>query len=177
MRKVCISPSNNNYIYATSSSAFTDGSYSTNSHGVYFSNDKFVTSALVNNGMTWPFAMTVKCDSLNNVYIGSPGTGFQKAHIPGLQALDGFKVKSHYSIINPEVDIYPSISVSPTVVENSITVNRQAKRILVLNLAGKVLVDKSNAIRLDMTAIKPGVYIVKVEMEDASSKTFKVVKL
>jgi len=85
-----------------------------------------------------------------------------------------------YSIGGTEVAITytnSAISISPTIVENTVTVNKMAKHIIVLDLAGKLIVEHSNTIQFDMTSIKSGVYIVKVEMADASAKTFKVVKL
>ncbi len=101
MRKVCVNSLDNNYIYATSSSAFTDGNYSPASHGVLFSNDKFQTYTQVNENMAWPFAMTVKIDKENNVYVGSPGTGFQKSPIPGLPQINTFYVSKDGYDSNP----------------------------------------------------------------------------
>jgi len=69
------------------------------------------------------------------------------------------------------------ISIFPTVVQDKVSVNKMARHIQVLDLAGKLIGNYSNAIQFDMSSIKSGVYMVKVEMADASAKTFKVVKL
>ena len=70
-----------------------------------------------------------------------------------------------------------SISVYPTVVENTVTVNKMAKQILVMDLAGKLVLEKSNATHFDMSSIKAGVYLVKIQATNNSVRTIKVVKL
>lgn len=70
-----------------------------------------------------------------------------------------------------------SVSIYPTVVENSVTVSKMAKHIQVVDLAGKLMLEKSNTIQFDMSNIKSGVYLVKVIAIDDSAKTIKVVKL
>jgi hypothetical protein len=69
------------------------------------------------------------------------------------------------------------ISVYPTVVENTVTVNQMAKHIFVMDLAGKLVLEKSNASQFDMSSIKAGVYLVKIQATDNSARTIKVVKL
>jgi len=70
-----------------------------------------------------------------------------------------------------------SISIYPTVVENIVTVNQKAKQIFVLDLTGKLMLQKSNVTRFDMSTFKSGVYLVKVIAADATTNTIKVVKL
>ena len=52
-----------------------------------------------------------------------------------------------------------------------------AKHILVMDLAGKLVLEKSNATQFDMSSIKTGVYLVKIQATDNSVRTIKVVKL
>ena len=96
MRKVAIAPKYNYIIYATSSSAISEGGYSPDSNGVWFSNDYGQTWIQQNQGMAWPFALTVAVS--NNffpiVFVGSPGTGYQKSSVP-------FAISIHYPIQQP----------------------------------------------------------------------------
>jgi hypothetical protein len=85
MRKVAVHPTQTSTIYATSSSAFTDGYYHPNSKGIIYSTDGFATSQIVNQGMAWPFAMTVDI-SPDEVYVGCPGTGIQKSRLTSINA-------------------------------------------------------------------------------------------
>lgn len=84
LRKVAIVPANSNLIYATSSSAFQSGGYDPNSGGIFFSNDGGVTWTQQNQGMAYPFALAIDIDhtSQPTVFVGSPGTGFQKSPVP-----------------------------------------------------------------------------------------------
>lgn len=113
------------------------------------------------------------------VSIGSPTTIKMAA-----KSADGLFLGKVYSYaytfgttaVNNLQDIN-AISIFPTVVENNVTVNKMAKHIQVLDLAGKLMMEKSNTVQFDMSTIKSGAYIIKVEMADATAKTFKVVKL
>ncbi len=87
MRKVAISPLDQNLIYATSSSAFTYGGYDPASNGVLYSKDGGNSWQKANEGMAWPFALCVKLDTMGFVFVGSPGTGFQKARVPAFSAI------------------------------------------------------------------------------------------
>lgn len=162
MRKVSVNPSNNNYVYAASSSAFTDGSYDINSHGVYFSNDKFASYSLVNDGMTWPFAVTVKCDKLNNVYVGSPGTGFQKAQIPGLPVAGINEIKNQKEII----DFYPNPVTDFLNIANDPAYGGKFN-INIYNLLGKcVLTSSKSETRIDVSELPAGIYSVSLIGQD-----------
>lgn len=80
MRDVAISPTNPNILYATSSGSFCCGAWPEGSHGVQRSTDGGVTWAAVNEGMAWPFANRIALvpGEPEWVWVGSPGTGFQK---------------------------------------------------------------------------------------------------
>ena len=82
MRKVGVQPNNNKVIYASSSSAFTDGWYHPNSKGVIYSNDGFLTSNIVNGNLSWPYAMQIALTN-EKVFIGSPGNGIYSSVING----------------------------------------------------------------------------------------------
>ncbi len=83
MRGVAISPTNPDVLYATSSNALEAGGYDPRSRGVLVSMDGGATWAGANDGMTWPFAVPVTISADGWVWVGSPGTGVQKARIPG----------------------------------------------------------------------------------------------
>jgi photosystem II stability/assembly factor-like uncharacterized protein len=84
MRCVAISPRNSDILYATSSSAYQAGGYYPGSGGVSFSDDGGQTWSSANDGMSWQFAIPVAIDNSpqSSVFVGSPGTGFQKALVP-----------------------------------------------------------------------------------------------
>jgi len=157
MRKVSVHPLNNNFIYATSSSAFTDGSFDSSSRGVYFSNDKFATYSLVNDGMTWPIAMTVKCDKLNNVYVGSPGTGFQKAQIPGLPLINGiFEIKERKG----NIGFYPNPATNFLNITN-LPEGENNFKINIFNVLGTcVLSSTQSEKKIDVSEFSSGIYSV-----------------
>lgn len=80
MRDVAISPADPHVLYATSSGSFCCGSDPTGSHGVLRSVDGGETWTAVNEGMAWPFAHRIALvpDEPDWVWVGSPGTGFQR---------------------------------------------------------------------------------------------------
>ncbi len=81
LRKVAIVPVNSNYIYATSSSAFQSGGYESGSNGIWFSQDGGKTWVKQNQNMPFPFALAIDIDNRQQptVFVGCPGTGFQKS--------------------------------------------------------------------------------------------------
>ncbi len=85
MRKVAVAPNNPNVLYATSSSAFESGGYDPNSHGIWYSDDGGQTWTIQNQNMAYPFGLSVEVDQRAQpfVWVGSPGTGFQKSPVPG----------------------------------------------------------------------------------------------
>jgi len=76
-------------------------------------------------------------------------------------------------IANPEKN---ALSVYPTTVENMLNISASAARVQVYDITGKSVISKNNVKQLDLSAIHSGVYLVKVSLSDATSKTFKVVK-
>ncbi|RMD67443.1 T9SS C-terminal target domain-containing protein [Candidatus Parcubacteria bacterium] len=82
MRCVAISPDDPNLLYATSSSALESGGYAPGSHGVLVSTDGGSHWLDASDGMAWPFAVPVEISGDGWVFVGSPGTGFQKARTP-----------------------------------------------------------------------------------------------
>lgn len=87
MRDVAVVSQNPDILYAASSSAFQAGGYHPDSHGILFSTDGGQNWVEVNDNMAWPFAFKVEVSPAGWVYAGSPGTGFQKAPIPGITTI------------------------------------------------------------------------------------------
>ncbi len=80
MRSVAISPQDGEILFAASSSAWTSGGYEPGSRGVLLSTDGGRSWSEVNEGMAWPFAISIAFDPQDprTVFVGSPGTGFQR---------------------------------------------------------------------------------------------------
>lgn len=70
-----------------------------------------------------------------------------------------------------------AISIYPTTIENTLKISKTSICVQVYNLAGKSVITKNNVNQLDLSSIHSGIYFVKVSMKDATTKTFKVVKL
>ncbi|HFA48886.1 MAG TPA: T9SS type A sorting domain-containing protein [Bacteroidetes bacterium] len=87
MRSMAISPQNADVLYATSSAALEAGGFDGGSHGILFSDDGGENWTAANEGMAWPFAVPVEVSKTDWVFVGSPGTGFQKAKVPGSVAV------------------------------------------------------------------------------------------
>ncbi len=79
LRDVAVSPVDPRILVATSSSAFMAGGYEPGSNGVLLSTDGGRTWSRENDGMAWPFANPVAFHPTrpHQVWVGSPGTGFQ----------------------------------------------------------------------------------------------------
>ncbi len=85
LRSFALVPNHPDLIYTASSSAFTSGGYDPNSNGVLYSTDGGQSWQSANDGMAYPFAVCMEVTHENNptIWVGSPGSGFQKALIPG----------------------------------------------------------------------------------------------
>ncbi len=83
LRKVAVVPSDSMVVYATSSNAFEAGGYDPRSHGVWLSTDGGRTWQTHNEGMAYPFALAIDIGGGDSpmVYVGSPGTGFQRRRV------------------------------------------------------------------------------------------------
>ncbi len=78
MRSMTVAPSNPGLLWATSSSAMESGGLDAGSNGVLLSADAGASWQSMNGDMPWPFAIPVHMDEGNTVFVGSPGTGFQR---------------------------------------------------------------------------------------------------
>ncbi len=83
MRAVAIAPGDNQILYVTSSSAFQAGGYDPTSGGVMRSLDGGQSWQSANGNMAWPFAIPIVIDPTDTVFVGSPGSGFQKSIVDG----------------------------------------------------------------------------------------------
>lgn len=84
LRSFTLVPNQPNLIYTASSSAFTSGGYDPDSKGVEYSEDSGQTWHSANDGMAYPFAVCIEAthETTPTIWVGSPGSGFQKAMIP-----------------------------------------------------------------------------------------------
>jgi photosystem II stability/assembly factor-like uncharacterized protein len=137
MRKVAVVPGNSNQIYATSSSAFDSGGYSPGSSGIYYSDDGGTSWSIQNQGMAYPFAMSVGITGGDDpmVFIGSPGTGFQKSSVP-----ENISV-SDISLQDTTVTLYPNPAINSTIISGNDLVIQDYKIFLSTgqNVTGNIL--------------------------------------
>ncbi len=156
MRKVAIAPQNLTILYATSSSAFEAGGYDSDSKGVLFSNDGGQTWSQQNQEMTYPFALAAAVDNLVNatVFIGSPGTGFQKSAVPNSTA----------GIEENEIHL---ANVFPTVNTGKFTIEAfDIEKVEIFNTVGQKIFLKTypnlNSIQVNLKNITQGIYFVAI---------------
>ncbi|GEM_PF-779238 len=85
LRDFALVPGNPDAIYTASSSALTYGGYDPESKGVEYTTDGGQTWHPANDGMPFPFAVCMDVTPGPNpkIWVGSPGSGFQYASIPG----------------------------------------------------------------------------------------------
>jgi hypothetical protein len=132
---------------------------------IYYTLDGTTPTVLSSLFVTTPISVAVPT-TINAIAVKDAITGNSKSFV--------------YTIGNTGVNSVGSdngLSIYPTVVENMVTVSKMAKHIQVVDLAGKLMLEKTNTAQFDMSTIKSGVYLVKVESTDNTTKTIKVVKL
>ncbi len=171
MRKVAIVPQNSNLIYATSSSAFQAGGYDADSKGILFSQDGGQNWTQVNTNMAYPFALAIDVSNAPQpvVFVGSPGTGFQKSNVPSVSS-----VKEAENIPD-KIMLYPNPAHN---LINIKTKDDELKKVKVYNVLGEDItsrikinkLSKGNA-EIDLSDLTVGIYIVRI-----SSTSFKVIK-
>ncbi len=172
MRKVAIVPGHNHLIYATSSSAISEGGYDPASHGIWFSHDSGQSWSQQNQGMAWPFALTVAVSmgDIPTVFVGSPGTGFQKSPIPISTSINNNT--SHRS----------NFRIFPNPTTNRIFIHSELpyERIKVYNVLGELVVEKSGFSlnnSIDMSHLSKGVYFIRIEGKKITGvKIYRIVK-
>ena len=157
MRKVAIKPQNSTILYATSSSAFEAGGYDSNSQGVLFSEDGGQTWTQQNQDMAYPFALAVAIDNAPNatVFVGSPGTGFQKSFVFDATA----------SIEENSINI---VKIFPTVNAGKFTIEAfDIEKIEIFNVLGQKVITKTypqlNSIQFSNNRLKEGIYFVSIK--------------
>jgi len=165
MRKIAIAPQNSTILYATSSSAFEAGGYETDSKGILFSNDGGQTWSQQNQDMAYPFALAAAVDNLSDatVFIGSPGTGFQKSAVPNSTA--GIEENSlHFA------KLFPTINTGKFTVEAF-----DIEEIEIFNFVGQKIFVKTypnlNSVQINLKNISQGLYFVAI-----STTQFKKIK-
>lgn len=79
LRAIAVKSGDNDVLYVGSSSALEEGGYAPGSKGVLYSKDGGSNWHDASNGMAYPFALTLEFDHRidGNIFVGSPGTGFQ----------------------------------------------------------------------------------------------------
>ncbi len=181
MRKVAMVPKNSNVIYATSSSAFEAGGYAANSKGIWFSDKGGAANSWVqqNQGMDYPFALAVAVDNTANptVFVGSPGTGFQKSLVPSSSLSVAEVVKETVKVYpNPVNDVF---TISGSSLNSNYTIE-------LFNSLGQKVIDipkdtkskTGNSRIVNVKTLNTGIYFVKILNENNHYlKTIKIIKL
>lgn len=171
MRKVAIAPSDSDVLYATSSSAFEAGGYDADSRGILFSDDGGASWMEQNQGMAYPFAMAVGIDHAANpsVYVGSPGTGFQKSWVPGLST-------AHIVTKSNDIEIYPNPFTDKVVIDGTFA----NYTLGVYNELGQLIQDYSgstNPLTIDLSPLMGGVYFISIQSDvHTELSVYKIIK-
>ncbi len=129
MRSVAISAANPDIIYVTSSSVYVDGNYDeTADDGIFYSPDGGNTWEKVTDGMEWEFGIPVAINTKSEpyVFVGSPGTGFQKAKVPSVKLQLKIFLEGPYNAnndnmstnLNSSIPLEAPYSENPRSVEN-----------------------------------------------------------
>ncbi len=178
LRKVAIVPKNSNVLYATSSSAFEAGGYEISSKGILFSDDGGQNWTQQNQGMAYPFALAVAVGNevSPTVFVGSPGTGFQKSLVPSTSL-------SVSEVEKKTITIYPNPFKDEFILSST---DLSAKfSILVFNNLGQEVANISNKaskitypIVLELKNLESGIYFVKIKNDNnQDTETIKIIKL
>ncbi len=159
LRKVAIATSDSEVLYATSSSAFEAGGYHPDSRGVLFSNDGGQHWFEQNQGMAYPFAMAVAIDTKSNpsVFVGSPGTGFQKSLVPGLST-------AHIIAGQDYLEIYPNPFSDKVIVDGNFT----NFSLGIYNQTGQLVNDYTGSmspLTIDLSSLGSGIYFISVQSD------------
>ena len=168
IRKVEVVSGYNHIIYATSSSAISEGGYAPNSNGVWFSNDGGLTWTQQNQGMAWPFALTVQVDTRNNpiVFVGSPGTGYQKSPVPPSS------MKSTKMRRKPLVKVYPNPAQDIVMLETE----SHHIQVDITTLTGRTVMQKdfsSPPFQINLSNLLEGIYLIRISGDNNQKFTVK----
>ncbi|MEE9439043.1 MAG: T9SS type A sorting domain-containing protein [Saprospiraceae bacterium] len=172
MRKVAIVPRESNMLYATSSSAFDAGGYDVNSNGIWFSDDGGQTWSQHNHDMAYPFALAIAIDNTIDpiVFVGSPGSGFQKSKVPS------------FTLTNESITDDKIINIYPNPFENKITIDGDFNNcnIKLLDPIGNLVsnfLGTNSPLTIDLSSLESGLYFLSVRHKLSSSlRTYKIVK-
>ena len=146
-----------NILVATSASQTTGGSWKS-----------------LDNGSTWTALDTgvqhlgVRCSDANTCYSGGFNTS---ATVGGMfKSAQTLGVKDVSNIKNA-LSVHPN----PTKGEINIRTDKKIKSSTVIDLSGKVLLQTSSE-KVDISSFTKGIYLLKVEFADGSTKTEKIIK-
>ncbi len=159
MRKVAIAPNNSKVLYATSSSAFEAGGYDDSSKGVLYSTDGGQNWTQQNDGMAYPFALAVDISRATTpiVFVGSPGTGFQKAKIP-------FFTSTENSQVHENVLIYPN----PSNGQFNISTDDSIMSIQIMDVLGSIREISKTDNPMDVSDLIAGSYYIIIKTDNSS---------
>ena len=171
MRKVAIVPHSSDKIYATSSSAFEAGGYDPNSKGVLYSEDNGQTWTQQNKNMEYPFALAVAVDAKPNptVFVGSPGTGFQKSANPVTTGVHIFT--------EPDgISLYPNPFSDKVIMDGDFA----PYEIKIYNTQGSQVADYSGSnspLTINFSTFGSGMYFISIyNLNNSKLNMYKVLK-
>ncbi len=186
LRSVAVSKANNNVLYLTSSSVYVDGNYDPSADdGIFYSTNGGTNWEKISGDMTWEFAIPVAVSTKAEpwIFVGSPGTGFQKAKVPSVKLqvkifLEGpYDVNTHamktdinssiplespYSENKRTVDNIPANVVDWVLVElrKSPNSNATVSKSVFLHKNGNIVADDGSTTEIELIAPEGNYYIV-----------------
>ncbi len=188
LRSIAISPANPEVLYLTSSSVYVDGNYNASADdGIFYSSDGGFSWEKVSGDMAWEFGIPVAINTKSEpwVFVGSPGTGFQKTKIPSVKLQTKIFLEGPYNTTddNMNANINSSIPLGAPYLENPRAVESIPANIVDWVLVelrksanGSAIVSKSVFLHKDGRVVADDGYTGEIELVAPDGDYYIVIK-
>ena len=122
--------------------------------------DPTAVSSVYSDPIVVGVSTTIKAAALKDGFVGKPVTLNY--------------IVSGTGNINPDKN--GNIRILQTVVHHVIEIDRDAKRMQLIDLTGKLMMENTNSKSMNVSDIQSGIYLLNVESENSKLITFKVIK-
>lgn len=129
----------------------------------------YTTDGTDPNASSTPYTGPVTVSSTTTIKVAAIKDGFAGKSVTVNYILTGTG--------NEELINNGPIHLLSNVISNQIETNGIVKRILVTDLSGHILFEKTNINQLNVSALPAGIYLVKISQNDNSWNSYKIIKL